>query len=82
MHFRLVLCCSTLCPSSCADPEEGTGGRTRLHPPWKITKTIVFLSNSGPDPLQNHKATKPAFNVWPLSAASETPLNGVSLAGR
>ena len=30
---------------------------------------IGFLSNyTGPDPLKNHKATKPAFNVVPLSA--------------
>ena len=27
-----------------------------------------FLSNTGPDPLKNHKATKPAFNVGPSSA--------------
>ena len=26
---------------------------------------IWFLSNTGPDPLKNHKATKPAFNVGP-----------------
>ena len=27
------------------------------------TKAIWFLSNTGPDPLKNHKAIKPAFNV-------------------
>ena len=26
-------------------------------------KTIRFLSNTGPDPLENHIATKPACNV-------------------
>ena len=26
------------------------------------------LSNTGLDPLENHKATKPAFNVGPSSA--------------
>ena len=41
-------------------------------------KTIGFLSNTGPDPLENHKTgldplenhktIKPAFNVGPLSA--------------
>ena len=32
-------------------------------PPWKITKNIGFLSNTGLGPLKNHKNTKPAFNV-------------------
>ena len=32
---------------------------------------LGFLSNTGPDLLKNHKATKPAFNVGPLSAPSE-----------
>ena len=31
-------------------------------------KNIGFLSNTGPDPLKNHKATNPAFNVGPSSA--------------
>ena len=32
---------------------------------WRLKnhKNIGFLSNTGPDPLKNHKATKPAFNV-------------------
>ena len=46
-------------------------------PPPENHKNIGFLSNTGPDPLENHKATKPAFNVWPPSACL---LNGVSLA--
>ena len=29
----------------------------------KNHKSIGFLSNTGPDPLKNHKATEPAFNV-------------------
>ena len=41
----------------------GTGGLD----PLKIKK-IGFLSNTGPDPLNNHKATKPAFNAGPPSA--------------
>ena len=28
---------------------------------------ICFHSNTGPDPLKNHKATKLAFNVGPSS---------------
>ena len=31
-------------------------------------KNIGFLSNTGPDPLKNHKATKPEFNVGPSLA--------------
>ena len=31
-------------------------------------KNIGFLGNTGLDPLKNHKATKPAFNVEPSSA--------------
>ena len=33
-------------------------------------KNIGFLNNTGPDPLKNHKATKPEFNV----GQSSTPL--------
>ena len=42
----------------------GQGVRT----PRKNHKNLGFLSNTGPDLLKNHKATKPAFNVGPLSA--------------
>ena len=31
-------------------------------------KVIGFLENTGLDPLQNHKAAQPAFNVGPSSA--------------
>ena len=50
---------------ACADP-EGTRGPDS--PPLKNYKNIGFLSNSGPDPLKNYEATKPAFNVGPSSA--------------
>ena len=43
------------------------GGQGPRLPPLKITK-YEFLSNSAPDPLKNHKATKPAFNVGQSSA--------------
>ena len=33
-----------------------------LPPPLKSHKAKGFLSNTGPDPLQNHKVTKPAFS--------------------
>ena len=42
-------------------------------------KNIGSFSNTGPDPLKNHKATKPAFNVGPSSAHKR---NAISLAGR
>ena len=58
--------------SSCADPEGGGGGQgVQTPPPLKNHKNIGFLSNlsnTGPDPLENHKAAKPAFNVGPSSA--------------
>ena len=36
----------------------------------KKSQNIGFLSNTGPDPLENHKATKPAFNVGPSCSCS------------
>ena len=43
------------------------GGGQRSGPPLSPEnhKNIGLLSNTGPDPLKNHKATKPAFNVGP-----------------
>ena len=50
--------------SSCADPEGVTGGPYPPPPPTlENHKAIGFHSNTGPDRLENHKATKPAFNV-------------------
>ena len=48
----------------------GGGGRgSRPHrTPLKNHNHIGFICNTGPDPLKNHKATKPAFNVGPSSA--------------
>ena len=48
---------------ACADP-EGWGDKGSGPP----LKNIGFLSNTGPDPLKNHKATEPEFNVGPSSA--------------
>ena len=50
-----------------ADPEGGHGVRTPP-PPLKNHKNIGLLCNTGPVPLINKKATKPAFNVGPSSA--------------
>ena len=42
-------------------------------PPEKSQKNAGFLSNTGPDPLKNHKATKPD-SMWRRHRhASETP---------
>ena len=40
----------------------GTGG-PNTPPPPEIHNNIGFLVNTGPDPLKNHTATEPAFNV-------------------
>ena len=47
-------------------------------PPQKNHKNIGFLSNTSPDPLKNHKATKLGHH----RPTSEMPLNGVLLAGQ
>ena len=48
--------------------------------PCKITKA-GFLSNTGPDSLKNHKATKPAFNGGPSSARQQTSLKWLFTGG-
>ena len=49
--------------------EGGQGAQTPpTPPPLKSHKNIGFLGNTGPDPLNNSKATKAAFNVRPSSA--------------
>ena len=71
------------CVSPCTDPEVGTGGPDTAPPTPEKSQNIGFLSNTGPDPLKNHKATKPAFQFWALiGTPAKRHLNGVSLAGR
>ena len=70
-HIRHVtpIDCSTCMPKSVlmhmpfANPERAEGVRT-----LENHKAKGFLSNTGSDPLENHKGTKPAFNVGPTSA--------------
>ena len=50
--------------------QRGTWG---LDPPEK-SKNIGFLSNTGPDPLINHKDTKPAINVGPSLARQQNAI--------
>ena len=46
----------------------GGGGRGSGPPRPENSQNIGFSSNTGPDPLNNRKATKPAFNIGPSSA--------------
>ena len=50
-------------------------------PPEKL-QNIGFLSNSGPDPLKNHEAIKPAFNVGASPSRQRNAINGVTLAAQ
>ena len=53
----------------------GSRGGVGVWTPFvKSQKNIGFLSNTGLNPLENHKATKLAFNVGHHRPASETPL--------
>ena len=40
----------------------------------KNQSNIGFHSNSGPDPLKKHKATKPALNVGPLAVRTRNAI--------
>ena len=62
---------------ACADPEEGGGRGSR--PPEK-SQNIGYLSNTGPDPLKNHKATKPSVNVGPSSIRQRNASGGPMMA--
>ena len=72
----------TVCPSlphfkaysftrTCTDPEGGPGGLDPP-PPLKSNKNIGFLTNTGPDPLKNYKATKPDSMLGRHRHANET----------
>ena len=52
---------------------RGETGGPDPPPPEKSHKNIGFLSDTGLDPLKNHKATKPAFTVV-SSSADDGPL--------
>ena len=61
-----------------ADLEGWIGGLDPPPPPPEKSQNIVFLSNTGPDHLKNHKVTKLAFMFGPSSARQRN----VSRAGR
>ena len=62
----------------CADQEGGQGVRT----PPENHKVIVYLSNTGLDPPDNHKATKSEHSLsWTIiGPPADRHVNGVSLA--
>ena len=55
--------------------QRGIGGPPPPPPPLKNHKNIGLLSNTGPDPLENKKATKPAFHVGPPSARQRNAID-------
>ena len=48
--------------------QRGGGGRGSGPPHPEKSQNVGVSSNTGPDPLNNRKATKPAFNIGPPSA--------------
>ena len=54
----------------CGSRWGGGGGDP---PPWKITKNIGFLSNTGPDPLKITKLPVQHSMLGHHRSASETP---------
>ena len=52
----------------CMRGPRGGGGPDPPTPTLNKYKNIGFLSNTDPDPMNNHKDTKPAFNIEPSSA--------------
>ena len=43
--------------------------------PQKKHKNSMFLNNTGPEPLETHKTTKPVFNVGSLSACQRNAIS-------
>ena len=56
----------------CTSMRESRGWGCTL--PMENDKSIGFFSNTGPDPLKNHKATNPTFNVGPLSVRQQNAI--------
>ena len=57
-----------------AQIQRGTGGPD---PQLRKSQNIGFLSNTGPDPIKNHEATKQAFNVGPSSTRQRNAIKMV-----
>ena len=76
--FACSNCERSFSGDTCADPEGGQGAG----PPGKLQKNIGLLNNTGPDPLKITKLPIQHSMLGLHRPASETPFNGVSLAGR
>ena len=80
LFYRAVLTVLSSLFSTISLIRGSRGGQgVRTPPPLKYHKAIGFLSNTGPDPLENHKATMPAFYVGPTSARQR---NAIKMAFR
>ena len=53
---------------------KGWGGGRRARPHLENHKPVGFPSNTGLDPLENHKAAKAAINVGPLWVRQQNAL--------
>ena len=60
----------------CSPCMRRSRGGTGSGPPTENHKNIGFLSSTVPDPMKNHQAPKPAFNVGP-SPACQLPVNAI-----
>ena len=68
-YYQLARKCKCMTMVSINIMRGSRGGRgSGPPPPPKNHKAIGLLGNTGPNLLQNHKATKPAFNVVLSSA--------------
>ena len=54
--------------------DPGGGGGHGVRTPLKNHENKGFLSNTDPDSLENHEATKPAFNVEPSSVRQQNAI--------
>ena len=63
---------------------RGSGGEGRASgcTPLKNHKNIGFQSNTGPEPLKNHKATKPTFSCLSSSARQRNAIESGPMMAR
>ena len=60
----------------------GSRGGQGTRPPPENSQKLGFFSNTGPNLLKNHKATKPAFNDGPLLARQRQAVKWCFACGR
>ena len=56
------------CILTYAVPDQKGGGSESIPPPPLKSPKYRVISNTGQDPLKNHKAAQPAFNAGPSAA--------------